>query len=97
MYTPIGDNFNLLDALIVSLIAVLIVFLVLVLIILISSLASKIIGYFDYKNNINPRPENKILAEDEDAVVALLTATIDYHKETKKDAKVVSIKRIEEE
>ena len=97
MYTPIGDSFNLIDAMVVSLIAIIIVFLVLVSIILISSLASKIISYFEYKSNIKPRPENSILEEDEDAVVALMAATIDFHKETKKDAKVISIKRIKEE
>ena len=46
--------------------------------------------------NILPRKENAILASDEDAIVAALTAVIDFHKETKKDARIVSITRIEE-
>ena len=35
-----------------------------------------------------------LLEEDEDAVVASLVATIEYHNETKKDVHVVSIKEI---
>ena len=48
------------------------------------------------KVQIKPRPENKILEDDKDAVAAVLTATIDFHKETGKDAEVKSIERIDE-
>ena len=46
--------------------------------------------------DIKPRPENKILDEDKDAVVAALTATIDFHKETGKNAEIKSIEKIDE-
>lgn len=98
MYQPInGVEFNLLDAFIVSLIAIILVFLVLTVIIFVASIFSTILIKVDNKKNINPRPENAILSEDEDAVVALLVATIDYKKETKKDARLVKISRIDEE
>ena len=98
MYQPInGVEFNLLDAFIVSLIAIILVFLVLTVIIFVASIFSTILIKVDNKKNINPRPENAILSEDEDAVVALLVATIDYKKEMKKDARLVKISRIDEE
>lgn len=98
MYQPInGVEFNLLDAFIISLIAIILVFLVLTVIIFVASIFSTILIKVDNKKNINPRPENAILSEDEDAVVALLVATIDYKKETKKDARLVKISRIDEE
>lgn len=96
MYTPIGETFGLLDSFIVALISVIIVFIVLVIIVAISSLFSKIIIEIDNKKNINPRRENKILKEDEDAVVATLVASIDYYNETKKNARVVSVTREED-
>ena len=49
----------------------------------------------DSKTKIMPRPENKLLETDEDAVVALLVATIDFEKETNKDSNLISIKRID--
>ena len=98
MYQPInGVGFNLLDAFVVSLIAIVLVFLVLTVIIFVASIFSTVLIKVDNKKNINPRPENAILSEDEDAVVALLVATIDYKKETKKDARLVKISRIDEE
>ena len=45
--------------------------------------------------NILPKEENKLLETDKDAVVAALVATIEFNKETGKDAKLVSIKRID--
>ncbi len=97
MYTPIGEEFGIIDALVISIIAVVIVFAVLSLIILVASVCSKIIGFIDAKTNINPRKENSLLDEDEDAVVAALVCSIDYYKENKNDARLVSIKRIEED
>ena len=49
------------------------------------------------KTNINPRIENKLLDEDEDAIVATIVASMDYYRETKKHAKLVSITREEED
>ena len=43
-----------------------------------------------------PRKENEILDRDEDAVVAVLVATMEFHKETGKDVRVVSVRRIED-
>ena len=84
-----------LSALWISLIAIVIVFLILALIIFISSLFSKGIEITDKKTKILPKEENKLLEEDEDAVVAALTAPIEFHKETNKDARLKSIKRID--
>lgn len=97
MYTPIGNEFELVDSLIVALIATIIVFLVLIFIIWISSIFSKIIVSINSKKYINPRLENKILEEDEDAVVATIVASMDYYRETKKNARLVSIRCEEEE
>jgi DNA gyrase subunit B len=44
----------------------------------------------------NYADKNKLLEKDEDAVVAVLTASIDFHKETGKGSRVVSVTRIEE-
>jgi len=97
MYTPINGEFRLIDSLVVALIATVIVFLVLIVIILVASLFSKIIMKVDNKKNINPRIENKLLDEDEDAVAATIVASMDYYIENKKHARLVSISRIEEE
>ena len=90
------EELTILDALLVALIAIVIVFLVLSIIILFAYLFQKGIFFVDKKTKILPKKENEILNEDEDAVVATLVASIDFHKETGKDAKVVSIKRIED-
>lgn len=97
MYQPLGETFGFLDSLIVTLLSIFLIFVVIAIIIFVSSIFSKVIVSVDNKKNINPRPENKLLEEDEDAVVALLVATIDYQKETKKDARLVKISLIEEE
>ena len=97
MYTPIGDKFGLLDSLVVAVVAIFIVFLVLTVIIAIASVFSKIILMINARKNINPRVENKLLEEDEDAVVATIVASMDYYRETKKNAKLVRITRDEEE
>ena len=97
MYTPIGEKFEFLDSIIVASISILIVFVVLIVIILISSVFSKIIISINKKTNINPRIENKLLDEDEDAIVATIVASMDYYRETKKHAKLVSITREEED
>ena len=86
---------NIGQVLLISLIAILIVFTILGIIILICSGASKVIEISDKKSKILPRPENALLEEDEDAVVASLVATIEFHKETKQNARLVSIKRID--
>ena len=84
------------QALLIALIAIFIVFLVLSIIIFITFIFQKGIGVVEKKTKIMPRKENEILNTDEDAVVATLVATIEFHKETGKDARVISIKRIED-
>ena len=90
------ENIRVPDALLIALIAILIVFFALGVVTFITYLAQKGTDTIEKKMNILPRKENAILASDEDAVVAALTAVIDFHKEMKKDARIVSITRIEE-
>ena len=97
MYTPLNGEFGFLDSILVTLISILIVFLVLITIIVITSLFSKIIVMIKSKKDINPRIENKILDEDEDAVAAAVVASIDFYNETKKHGRLVSITRTKEE
>ena len=85
------------DALLISIVAILIVFSVLILIILITFLIEKLTSTVLAKTSIQPRKENEILKHDEDAVVAVLVATIDFYKETGKEARVNSITLMEEE
>ena len=97
MYTPVGEKFSFIDSLIVAFISIIIVFAVLIVIIAIAGLFSKLITGISNKRNINPRSENKLLEEDEDAVAATIVASIDYYNETKKHARLVSITREEKE
>ena len=90
------EGFNGLDALLVTLIAMLLVFLVLILIIVVTHGIKIGVNKGDGLMHINPKKENKLLEEDEDAVVAALTATIDFNKETGKDAKLKHIEKIDE-
>lgn len=96
IYPNRGDAFTFVDALIVAGIAILVVFVVLIVIIFVCYGAQKGVEKIECKTSIKPRPENKLLEEDEDAVVAAITATIDFHKETGKDARLVSITKVEE-
>ena len=75
---------------------ILIVFFVLAIIIFITWVMQKGMEKIDAKTNILPREENKILSEDENAVVASLVATMEFYRETGKDVRIVSIKRIED-
>ena len=84
------------DAFLIALIAIVIVFLTLLIVIGASTLFQKGLEVVTKKTQILPRPENKILSEDEDAVVAVLAATIDFHKECGKDCRVISVTRMEE-
>jgi len=89
------EGFNLLDALVVSILAIVIVFAILALIIGATSGVQKVNDKINYVTKINPQESNKVLADDNDAVVATLVATIDYHREFNSDAKVVSVERID--
>ena len=90
------ENVNILDALLISLIAIIVVFMVLIIIILVTSFLEKGTHFVLSKKEIMPRKENEILESDPDAVVALLVASIDYHKETGKHPRVKSITKVEE-
>ena len=83
-------------AFLVACLAIFIVFLVLAIIIFVTWLMQKSMEKIDAKTNILPREENKILNEDPNAVVAALVATMEFYRETGKDVRVVSIKRIED-
>lgn len=96
VYPNRGLDFSLTDSLIVSGIAILVVFVVLIIIIAVCGGFAKGIEKVEAMTEIKPKPENKILESDEDAVVAALVATIDFHKETGKDARLVSIKKLED-
>ena len=90
------ESMNVGEALLVALIAIFIVFLVLSIIIFITWLLQKSMEKIDAKTNILPREENKILSEDENAVVAALVASMEFYRETGKEVRIVSIKRIED-
>ena len=90
------ESIGLGESLLIALIAIVIVFLVLLIIILVTGVFQKGIEVVEKKTQILPREENAILSEDEDAVIATLVATIEFYKETGKDARIVSIKRIED-
>ena len=87
------ENIGVGDAFLIALIAIVIVFLVLLIIILVTFLFQKGVEEVERRTQILPRKENAILNDDEDAVVAVLTATIEFYKETGKEARVISIKR----
>jgi len=91
------ENFGVVDALLVSLIAIVLVFLVLIIIILVTGGIGKGMDKIEAVTDIKPKEENKLLNEDPDAVIAALVCTIDYHKETNKNARLISITRIDEE
>ena len=90
------DKMTIGESFLVALVAILIVFIVLAIIIFVTWLMQKGMEKIDAKTNILPRDENKILSEDENAVVAALVATMEFYRETGKDVRVVSIKRIED-
>ena len=93
---PENEPVNVGNAILIALVAIFIVFLVLSIIISVTFALQKSMEKIDAKTNILPREENKILSEDENAVVAALVATMEFHRETGKDVRIVSIKRIED-
>ena len=99
MVLAVWDNWesmNVGEALLVAVVAIFIVFLVLSVIIFVTWLFQKGMEKIDAKTNILPREENKILSEDENAVVAALVASMEFYRETGKEVRIVSIKRIED-
>ena len=90
------EKMTVVDSLLVALICIVIVFFILALLIFITWIINKGIEKVVASTNILPKEENKILEEDKDAVVAVLAATIDFNKETGKNAEVISVTRIED-
>ncbi len=90
------ESIGLGDSLLIALIAIFIVFLVLIIIILVVTIIQKGMEVIEKRTSIMPRKENEILNEDNDAIIATLVATIEFHKETGKDARVISIKKVED-
>ena len=89
-------NITIGEAFLIAAIAILIVFLILGVIIFVTWAMQKGMEKIDAATNILPREENKILSEDPNAVVAALVATMEFYRETGKDVRIVSVKRIEE-
>ena len=90
------SSMTVVDALLVAVIAIFIVFLVLAIIIFITWSMQKGMEKIDASTNILPKEENKILSEDPNAVVAALVASMEFYRETGKEVRIVSIKRIED-
>ncbi len=90
------ETLNVGEAFLVALIAIFIVFLVLAIIIFITWSMQKGMEKIDASTNILPKEENKILSEDPNAVVAALVASMEFYRETGKEVRIVSIKRIED-
>ena len=90
------ENMTVVDSLLVALICIVIVFFILALLIFITWVINLGIDKVIASTSILPKEENKILEDDKDAVVAVLAATIDFNKETGKNAEVISVTRIED-
>ncbi len=89
------------DAAIYSLVAMVLVFAVLLILIGVTYLIFKLLDLFDSrKKKGEPKVEEKssvvepVEINDEDKMVAVLVASIDYRNEIKKDVKVVSVKEL---
>ena len=93
---PENETVKVGNAILIALVAILIVFLVLGIIISVTFALQKSMEKIDAKTNILPREENKILSEDENAVVAALVASMEFYRETGKEVRIVSIKRVED-
>ena len=93
---PENETVNVGNAILIALVAILIVFLVLGIIISVTFALQKSMEKIDAKTNILPREENKILSEDDNAVVAALVASMEFYRETGKEPRIVSIKRVED-
>ncbi len=76
-----------------SLLCIIIVFFVLIVITLILSLLNKIRA-LDVKEKVKMKDGTEL---DDDAMAAVLVATLDYRKERKEDVKVISCTLIDEE
>ena len=99
---------NLSDGALVTLISILMVFVILLIIIGITTLIFKAIGLFEMKKEIDEYKKTGVYPEkeetkeekpnvdikDEDMMVAVLVASIDYQNEIKQDVRLVNVKEI---
>ena len=98
---------NLSDGALVTLISILMVFVILLIIIGITTLIFKAIGLFEMKKEIDEYKKTggykeeetevekpNIDIKDEDMMVAVLVASIDYQNEIKKDVRLVNVKEL---
>ncbi len=96
-----GNNTGLGDGAILSVFAILLVFAILALIILITYGISILINKYakteekkEESEQENNNQTKEVNITDDDMMTAVLTASIDYRTQTKKDIKVISVKEI---
>lgn len=90
-----------------AILSILIVFSVLLIIIGITTLIFKLLGLFEMKAEIDKYKQEKQISNsddkkssinidtnDDDLMVAILVATIDYRQEVKQDVRVVSVREV---
>jgi len=86
------------DSALMSLLSIVIVFAVLFIIIGVTELIFKFTGLLELKGKVDKKSEDVITnnkdIKDDDMMVAVLVASIDYQNETGKDVKLVSVKEI---
>ena len=99
MFLIDNTNVGIVDGLVFALFAILMVFSVLVIIIAVTSFISYLINKFTKKEEVKEVKEEKKVTknlniEDEDMMVAVLIASIDYQNEIKKDVRLTNVRRI---
>ena len=99
MFLVDGSKIEIVDGLVFSLFAILMVFAVLVIIIAITSFISYLINKFAKKEVTKEIKEERKVAknlniEDDDMMVAVLIASIDYQNEIKQDVRLTNVRRI---
>lgn len=99
MFLVDGSKIEIVDGLVFSLFAILMVFSVLVIIIAVTSFISYLINKFAKKEVTKEIKEERKVAknlniEDDDMMVAVLIASIDYQNEIKQDVRLTNVRRI---
>ena len=101
MQVLFDGNMTLSDGALYALLAIVMVFAVLLIIIGITSLVFKLMGLFELKAELEKKKDTATVPvkktteiEDEDMMVAVLVATIDYRNMTRKDVRLRSVRRI---
>lgn len=100
------DSMDIGTGAIYSIVAIIMVFAILLVIIGIMELIFKLTNVINLKKetnnatiitsneNVSQSINHEVVIEDDDMMAACLVASIDYRNETKKDVKVVSIKKL---